>query len=509
MMEWQVEMCAQHRQKVLDELEAEMNQIVLPTKLLAYHSAVAYLQAMQIIKACCLQETQEAREVRRIRCCLHQSSPPVSAAIPVPSLYLELTSFLLIVPAQPMRTLNGTTHIPAENTQVWENLCNEWMNAPIPKGRSLLILLASLKTVFKVKFCDNDANQVLFAALRSKRRSILQNLLLRFQEQQSIYMPGLQRYLIDSNKPLTSSEVGPEQAKLWLPSAYVQYPAVATEKKLRQYRCFESLDALRYYLRLRTRLIRNQLPTTRSHQALSSVLERASNTAQRAALLELRGPGEWEKQLRVLRDEDASSVDPSFVSQEVQMNTETVDGVVPVQQVSWIWRTDVMGTEADEILRAEWCRSWAHVQKSKNEMELLREEFREALCKAQIKDDIGYLRKTSSIECILIRLNCTYMSVSRSVMQRGLMGSTQCILLANLVLWIVAITLSSIFQDKYAPDHAKRDYTYEEHREEVIQEGWAPNMIEEIIRGRIIYGREYYQCNKDLLLTRTSVYWVT
>lgn len=58
------------------------------------------------------------------------------------------------------------------------------------------------------------------------------------------------------------------------------------------------------------------------------------------------------------------------------------------------------------------------------------------------------------------------------------------------------------FQEKYAPSHVTRDYTYEEHREEAIREGWAPNMIEEIIQGRlgqrryyckIMYGREYYQ----------------
>ncbi|KAE9394200.1 hypothetical protein BT96DRAFT_998750 [Gymnopus androsaceus JB14] len=69
------------------------------------------------------------------------------------------------------------------------------------------------------------------------------------------------------------------------------------------------------------------------------------------------------------------------------------------------------------------------------------------------------------------------------------------------------------FQDQYAPEHVKRDYTYEEDREEVIREGWAPHMTDKIILGRheqrryygrIMYGREYYQINKDVLLARTS-----
>ncbi|KAE9383346.1 hypothetical protein BT96DRAFT_1009322 [Gymnopus androsaceus JB14] len=70
------------------------------------------------------------------------------------------------------------------------------------------------------------------------------------------------------------------------------------------------------------------------------------------------------------------------------------------------------------------------------------------------------------------------------------------------------------FQEKYAPEHVKRELSYEEHREAVIREGWAPEMVDKIILERreqrqyyckIMYGREYYQKNKDLLLARTSI----
>lgn len=57
-------------------------------------------------------------------------------------------------------------------------------------------------------------------------------------------------------------------------------------------------------------------------------------------------------------------------------------------------------------------------------------------------------------------------------------------------------------RDEYIPEHAKRRYTYEEDLKEVVLEGWAPNMVQDIIRGRrrqqsyynrIMKGREYYQ----------------
>lgn len=52
------------------------------------------------------------------------------------------------------------------------------------------------------------------------------------------------------------------------------------------------------------------------------------------------------------------------------------------------------------------------------------------------------------------------------------------------------------------PEHAKRRYTYDEDLKEVVLEGWAPNMVQDIIQGRrrqrsyynrIMKGREYYR----------------
>lgn len=57
-------------------------------------------------------------------------------------------------------------------------------------------------------------------------------------------------------------------------------------------------------------------------------------------------------------------------------------------------------------------------------------------------------------------------------------------------------------RDELIPEHAKKSLTYEEDRKEVVLEGWEPNMVEEIIRGRakqrayyhkIVNGREYYR----------------
>lgn len=57
-------------------------------------------------------------------------------------------------------------------------------------------------------------------------------------------------------------------------------------------------------------------------------------------------------------------------------------------------------------------------------------------------------------------------------------------------------------RDELIPEHTKKTLTYEEDRKEVVLEGWEPNMVEEIIRGRgrqrayynrIMNGREYYR----------------
>ncbi|KAE9382403.1 hypothetical protein BT96DRAFT_788981, partial [Gymnopus androsaceus JB14] len=124
-----------------------------------------------------------------------------------------------------------------------------------------------------------------------------------------------------------------QEAKLWLPSAVpsvsrltvCSVPVVETEIKLRQYRCFESLASLRHYLSLWTRIVlaqrakpRSHHWSTRSQKAFSSVRERADDTAERyrrdrQAILELRGRGDWEQRLQVLRNEDVLSADPGLL----------------------------------------------------------------------------------------------------------------------------------------------------------------------------------------------------
>lgn len=143
---------------------------------------------------------------------------------------------------------------------------------------------------------------------------------------------------------------------------------VQVEAQLREADCFEQLSGLCSSLNARVIIngfkARNavgQRENTRSHQALTTINNKILQhkheyRASRAALLALRGPGNWEQSLRELRDEDVRCINErTLTAQELHDHEEAMrlaqrlDGVQGVavdsaaqvgdglRSLSWIW----------------------------------------------------------------------------------------------------------------------------------------------------------------------------
>ncbi|PPQ77497.1 hypothetical protein CVT26_006143 [Gymnopilus dilepis] len=275
-----------------------------------------------------------------------------------------------------------------------------------------------------------------------EQRNVLRTRLRTYEQLVPIYMPGLLQYLEDMAKESAKASVScspestakpshhPEHADVWLPSRIsaaargtVCREGLSTvEERLRHGQCSDALDGLRQVLRLKSRMIqfknkniRGQREGTRSRAVIDRVHDRARAAAAkyraaRAALYDLRGPGDWERTFRVLEDRDirgyqdpdrlrpkqgrqgvleddhvVSAVDPG-VEEELTLFNETRtkrDGTGETRRtLSWIWSSDRQpedDDEKDEILRAEWAKSRARVERSKEEVLLLKEEMRRVL----------------------------------------------------------------------------------------------------------------------------------
>jgi hypothetical protein len=141
-----------------------------------------------------------------------------------------------------------------------------------------------------------------------------------------IYIPGLLQYRTDREKLATSLPVSEhaEDTPLWLPSTIDQncrqqicvqgLPLI--EEQLRTAQCHDALDLIRHTLKVKSRMVefknRNvhgQREGLQSRTVINRVHDRARSAADkyiaaRKAKLALSGPGDWEKELRVLEDAD-------------------------------------------------------------------------------------------------------------------------------------------------------------------------------------------------------------
>lgn len=242
----------------------------------------------------------------------------------------------------------------------------------------------------------------------------------------------------DPTRAAPQNSPNPEDTDIWLPSrirllhrSRVCQPGLAEiEERIRTAQCFDALEAVRHVLRIKTRMVefknrhaRGQREGLRSRTVIDRVHERARQAAEkyrvaRAAKLELSGPGDWENALRVLKDEDVRGYqdpnrlrirnghpgtleDDQVTAEEHSSNTspETTsatsgfslyneirdkrDGTGETRRtLSWIWTTQPPNRdgeaddETDDILRVEWAKSRARMNRCKEEVMLLKEEMR-------------------------------------------------------------------------------------------------------------------------------------
>ncbi|KAF8190121.1 hypothetical protein BJ912DRAFT_850355, partial [Pholiota molesta] len=278
----------------------------------------------------------------------------------------------------------------------------------------------------RAKVQSESTTELQAGSLKEQRAALAKNI-KNWEPLCAIYMPGLLQYQADvgvGGPTAWDADPNPEDMDLFLPSRLpANRRAVACieglsemEVQLRTAQCVDALASLRRTLRLKTRMIqfknaniRGQREGTRSRALIDRVHQRALTSvekyrAARAALLAISGPGSWETTLQPLLNGDVRSyVDPEGRSNgpgrrgiwedgrqpkgaedadEVEMEAlpserSRRDGTGQTKNtVSWIWRVGSANAGAssegdDEILRSEWSRSRARVQRCKEEVSLL------------------------------------------------------------------------------------------------------------------------------------------
>ncbi len=182
------------------------------------------------------------------------------------------------------------------------------------------------------------------------------------------------------------------------------------EERLREAQCYDALQDLRNKLYALAHLhkykkanVRHQGPNTRARADISKQEERrdyAAATYRRArrAKLALSGPGDWERTLRELRDDDIRHMtddDPLHTAKRRKKDTPGVgEGH---RTMSWIWRgADASSSEgATDSLRVEWIKARARSMRWEEETKLLPEEMRRCLATLQWEERQWRLRATA------------------------------------------------------------------------------------------------------------------
>lgn len=181
-----------------------------------------------------------------------------------------------------------------------------------------------------------------------KERTRIHQRLSALRTVQAVYMPVvpnlLEAYLRDHDG--VDAEVYP----LYLPHSVspedldrCSTGLADIEARLRDGQLRDSLDNLRFALHHKSRLLtskalhtRHQGPNTRAHNKLDDQQERIAGIARkyrlaRAAKLELCGPGAWEQEFRVLKNEDIRCIQDD----DPQVGAKSSEGR---RAVSWIWK---------------------------------------------------------------------------------------------------------------------------------------------------------------------------
>lgn len=231
------------------------------------------------------------------------------------------------------------------------------------------------------------------ATTLQRQRTLLLGKISKLHEVQGSYMPGLREWGAQQNPPLSAgNNAKPETIKIYLPSSLpadkrdsICIAGLAGQEE--ELRCAQARDALRDLRRgLRTRTFAHRFKRknlsgqgmyTKSRSLLDSIEDNIRDASSRyrvarAALVSLRGPGEWTSELRELRKEDVRGMNERLMNDEekeenrkarvaagitgdaeddideygepvditVLFNLETGEGK---RLLSWIWHTGLSG----------------------------------------------------------------------------------------------------------------------------------------------------------------------
>ncbi|KAJ7761472.1 hypothetical protein B0H14DRAFT_3510958 [Mycena olivaceomarginata] len=246
-----------------------------------------------------------------------------------------------------------------------------------------------------------------------KRRTALLKRIHKFRKMQLVFMPALRCFLTEHQKQMLdgNGEQPAEATRLFMPSEILDdgqrgracVPGLCeVEAQMRVGEAKEALEVVRNALRTRTKIsrfrIRNytgQGALTRGQGILRQVtiklhIGKIHYRYARAALGVLRGHGEWEQELQVLREEDVRGLNERSISVEEESQLEQLDELTRslatpagisvaaglaagegAHTLSWIWYK--AGKPLDEN------DPKLHEGSTEEEVRLLREEMRRTI----------------------------------------------------------------------------------------------------------------------------------
>ncbi|KAI0054741.1 hypothetical protein BV25DRAFT_1785935, partial [Artomyces pyxidatus] len=237
------------------------------------------------------------------------------------------------------------------------------------------------------------------AAKLQERRNALAKRVVRFRVQASKVFP-LRAALITETAQLNQAETSrPENVALPLPSSTPSplreriYPqeALDIEAKIRLAEATEALDRVRHHLRMRTYLntykiknVTGQGACTRAQSLQSQVDAKVNASARRYRNARrvyhlLAGDGEWQDDLRELRDEDVRGL-----SERVLVAARQRDGGEGQKTLSWLWYSAASsGARGDgsvhAAVRTEWAKSRARARRWSEEVRFVKAEMERVL----------------------------------------------------------------------------------------------------------------------------------
>ncbi len=257
-----------------------------------------------------------------------------------------------------------------------------------------------------------------------ERRHALRRRLIKFRDLQAVYMSAALPILAeDPTARLDVEHV--ENVRIGLPSDIADahrarvcsIRLTALEDRLREAQCYDALQDLRNKLHTLAHLynykkmhVRHQGPNTKARASISQQEDRRDRAAEtyrraRRAKLALAGPGDWQKSLRPLHDDDIRHLadeDPRVLSKKRKRNKKdkyNVPGGVGEghRTVSWIWRSadSAEGSQGEDSLRVEWIKSCARQMRWEEETKLLPEEMHRCLAMLQYEEQQWYHRATA------------------------------------------------------------------------------------------------------------------